>query len=143
MARVRRARREDFPAMMEMGRKFTDTDDYRGVIAFVPEQINNLLEQLVAHPHGLLLVSEDDGVVTGMFGAVAFPHPISGEITVGELFWWADRRGVGLRLLRAAELWAETRGAQIMQMIAPNARVGQLYQRLGYRQAETLFQRRF
>jgi GNAT superfamily N-acetyltransferase len=127
MARVRRARREDFP----------------GVIAFVPEQINNLLEQLVAHPHGLLLVSEDDGVVTGMFGAVAFPHPISGEITVGELFWWADRRGVGLRLLRAAELWAETRGAQIMQMIAPNARVGQLYQRLGYRQAETLFQRRF
>jgi GNAT superfamily N-acetyltransferase len=129
--------------MMEMGRKFTDTDDYRGVIAFVPEQINNLLEQLVAHPHGLLLVSEDDGVVTGMFGAVAFPHPISGEITVGELFWWADRRGVGLRLLRAAELWAETRGAQIMQMIAPNARVGQLYQRLGYRQAETLFQRRF
>jgi hypothetical protein len=143
MARVRRARREDFPALMAMGERFLSNDDYRGVIAFAPGPVENLLESLVGHPNGLLLVSEVDGTVTGMFGAIGYPHPISGEPIVGELFWWSDRPGDGLRLLRTAQDWAQAKGAQIMQMIAPNERVGQLYKRLGYTETETLFQRRF
>lgn len=140
---IRRARiPEDLPVLVEMGRKFIASDDYAGKIAFRPEKVEHLLRFLADRPDRLLLVSERSGVITGMIGFVSFPHPMSGELTAAESFWWSERPGDGIQLLRAAEAWAEAIGAELVQMVAPNERVGALYQRLGYQPIEAMYQRR-
>jgi GNAT superfamily N-acetyltransferase len=60
-----------------------------------------------------------------------------------EVVWWVEpeARGDGVRLLRAAEDWAIEQGIGKMQMVAPNERVGALYERMGYLPVETSYQR--
>lgn len=140
--KIRRARPEDLPQLVEMGGRFLNNPDYAGVIAFVPEKVDNLMRRLGAAEDSLLLVADDGGTLTGMIAFVVYDHPISGEKIGGEVFWWADKRGAGLKLLRAAEAWAISKGAAILQMIAPNERVGRLYEHFGYKQVEVMFQRR-
>jgi acetyltransferase (GNAT) family protein len=140
--KIRRAKGEDLPALVEMGRKFLSNEDYQGVIAFDGQHVENLMVRLGSSPDSILLVADDGGTLTGMIAFVVYPHPISLERVGGEVFWWADKPGSGLRLLRAAETWAEAQGATILQMIAPNARVGKLYERFKYRKVEELWQRR-
>lgn len=140
--RIRRAKPEDVPQLVAMGERFLSNDDYRGVIAFEPGQVENLMVRLGSSPDSILLVAEESGALTGMIAMVVYPHPISLERIGGEVFWWADKPGVGLRLLRSAETWAIENGAQILQMIAPNERVGRIYGHSGYRKVEEMWQRR-
>ncbi len=97
---------------------------------------------LLENPDAAIFLS-GNGTPTGMIAMLAYDHPFSGERIAFEVVWWVDpeARGDGLRLLRAAEEWARDQGIKKMQMIAPNERVGVLYQRLGYLPVETSFQR--
>jgi hypothetical protein len=56
--------------------------------------------------------------------------------------WWVEpaARGCGLALLKRAERWALETGATAIQMSAPEARVGRLYERRGYRLVEMTYQ---
>jgi GNAT superfamily N-acetyltransferase len=47
-----------------------------------------------------------------------------------------------VRLLRDAERWARARGAEALELVAPNPRVELLYERLGYTPVERMFFRR-
>lgn len=141
---IRPATLADLPRMVTMGLHFLRSSAYRHVMAERPDQMASLGQCLVTSPTSIILVAEQDREAVGMLGLVAYPHFISGELTVGEVFWWMEHkaRGTGLRLLRAGEAWARAQGAVTLQMIAPDDRVGAVYRRLGYAPIEQTFLRR-
>lgn len=143
MTRIRPATHADIPTLVAMGRQFREQTAYRDLIAEAPEQMANLCRLLIDGA-GAILVLETDGFVVGMIGLHCAPHFFSGEPVAGEVFWWVDpeHRGGGLRLLKAAEQWAREQGATVLQMIAPDGRVEQLYERLGYRAIERTYYRK-
>jgi GNAT superfamily N-acetyltransferase len=143
---IREATVDDIPALVDMGLRFLRESSYRAVLAENPDQMMRLAIQMVTGEATAILVSETDGgVIVGMFGLVLWPHFISGEMTAGEVFWWVEpsARGAGLRLWQAGEEWARARGAVCFDMIAPNDRVGVLYERHGYVSVERTYRRRF
>ncbi|KKL86125.1 hypothetical protein LCGC14_1947880, partial [marine sediment metagenome] len=72
-------------------------------------------------------------------------HYVSGELIAGEVVWWVDpearTRRTGLKLMRKAEETAMGMGAVKMQMVAPNERIGKLYEHFGYTKVESTYQR--
>jgi GNAT superfamily N-acetyltransferase len=129
--------------MVEMGTRFLTETSYRGRVTVNPEQMAATVQMLIATPIGAAFVSDQAGELVGMIGLIAFQHPISGELTVSELFWWVEpeHRGHGVRLLKRAERWAREIGAEKVHMIAPTSQVGAIYERLGYEFLEMGYQR--
>ncbi len=126
-----------------MGMRFLAETIYRRFMTGKPEQIAATIAQLLSSPNGTILVSDDDGHITGMIGVLIFDHPFSGERTASDVAWWVDpeARGHGIRLLHAAEEWARENGAKNMVMVAPDTRVGGIYARLGYTPIELSYQK--
>lgn len=140
---IRRATPDDTGRLIEMGQRFVAETEYAGMIVARPERLAATISGVLANPDGVILVSDAEGVVSGMIAMLAYEHPYSGERMAFEVVWWVDpeARGCGVRLLKAAEQWARDHGAVAMQMVAPNEQVGALYRRLGYSPVETSFQR--
>ena len=136
---IRQATVEDIPRMVEMGRKFRQESTYSAYLADNPAKMAELGERLLAVDG--ILVSEHDGVITAMLGYVIHDHFISGEKFAGEVFWWAERRGDGLDLLREMERRARAAGAKYIQMIAPTKRVERIYTILKFAFVESTYQR--
>jgi len=134
---------EDVPALVAMGRQFAQTEMYRDVLHENPEQITVVMENIIEHEGGAILVLEQGDALIGMIGMLCTVHFLSGELCAGEVFWWVTpgHRGDGVRLLKAAESWAMVRGAKTLQMIAPTERVGQFYDRMGFTRIETGYQK--
>jgi GNAT superfamily N-acetyltransferase len=137
---IREAVIADVPRLVEMGCRFIAA--YPDRIATNPAQLDHLARWLIDGA-GVIFVSERTGAVTGMLGAVIFPHPMSGQRTASEMFWWVepDSRGEGIKLLKRMEQWAQAEGAERILMIAPTLAVGHLYNRLGYTAIETSYVR--
>jgi len=125
-----------------MGERFLTNSVYAG-FPLNREQMAQTVDLLLTSPIGRIYVAERKGDVVGMIGGLLFRHPITGEATVSELFWWVEpeHRGIGIRLLKRAEQWAEEVGAVRMHMVAPTTDVGQMYLRLGYSPLETTYQK--
>lgn len=140
---IREATPADTPRLVEMGERFLTETIYRGRVTVNPAQMAATVTLMRGGEVGKIFVLEINGAVVGMIGLLIFIHPIAGETTVSEVFWWVEpeHRGGGLRLLKRAEQWARTQGAVKLMMIAPTAEVGQLYLRLGYEPLETTYQR--
>src|SRR3990167_9785607 len=104
---IRAAVKADIGVIIEMGRRFAG-EMYAGHIEIDDVRTAAVLDDLLDREDRLLLVHEADGHVDGMLGAFLFDHPFSGELVAGELFWWVEpeRRGAGVKLLRAMEKWA-------------------------------------
>jgi GNAT superfamily N-acetyltransferase len=68
---------------------------------------------------------------------------MTGRLYASELFLWVEpeHRGSGVRLIRRGEQWARDQGAEFMHLVSPSRAVNALYERLGYTQVETEFQR--
>jgi GNAT superfamily N-acetyltransferase len=126
-----------------MGERFLTETVYRGRVAVNPAQLASLGAGLLAGDAGTIFVAEVAGDVVGMIGLLAFQHPMAGELTVSELFWWVEpeHRGRGVRLLKRAEQWAHEIGAVKLFMIAPTAEVARLYERLGFEYLEMAYQK--
>lgn len=131
----------DIPRITEMGIKFREQSAYKKHLKENHEKVRELMTGLVAN--GGVLVSEEGGLVVGMFGFGVFPHFMSGENMGVEIFWWMEpeHRGGGTKLLKAAEDKLRNEGVEKLQMIAPDERVGKLYSRLGYQFVESTFQK--
>ena len=138
---VRAATPADIPRILEMGHRFNAESPYRAVLQVTDGAMESLARKLIVS--GWLLLSEADSEAVGMIGFYVYPHFLSGEIVAGEIFWWMEpeHRGAGRALLKAAEAEAKKCGAKSMQMIAPDPRVGKLYERIGYRYIESSYQR--
>jgi GNAT superfamily N-acetyltransferase len=126
-----------------MGLRFIRDTGYCRHIGGDPAVVAKFLDGLI-DGGGPIFVSERAGIVVGMLGLLIFTHPFSGEKVASELFWWVepDSRGDGLELMRRAENEARARGAQRMQMIAPNEAVARIYRRKGYEYVESTYQRK-
>ncbi len=140
---IRPATFEDIERLVEMGQRFAAETSYKDSIEVDPDAIRGTLENLLRSEDAAVLVSGSDATITGMIIVLTYTHVWSGKPIASELVWWVEpeARGAGVRLLRAAELWARCKGVEKMQMIAPNQKVGEFYQRLGYVPVETSFQR--
>lgn len=139
---IRPAIAADISALVHMGERFLAASPYADVLTKNPQQMATLCQQLIDGT-GVILVLDGGSGPVGMIGLYCAPHFLSGDLSVGEVFWWVDpdQRGQGVRLMRAAETWARERGAVAMQMVAPDDRVGALYQRLGYQPVERTYLR--
>lgn len=137
----------DVPRLVEMGQRFLATSPYRGQIAENPAQFGIVATRCITDPDGTMLVAEMGGIVVGMIALFVFAHPLSAQRTAGELCWWVEpeARGAGVRLMKAAEVWARAHGAETLQMIAPmesdeaKPPVATVYERAGYRLAELAY----
>jgi predicted N-acetyltransferase YhbS len=128
--------------MVEMGIKFLHGTPYQSFVGENREQMAECCKSLISS--GGLLVAEYEGRLVGMIGFVVVSHFLSGEKVCGEMFWWVEpeyRRGLGIRLMRAAENAAKLGGAKHMLMIAPNPEVASMYERMNYQFVETAYQR--
>ena len=142
---IREAIEADISRVVEMGRRFLLEGPYRDQIQDSPQGFQNALAALLANPRTRVLVSEDDGSITGMLIFVVAPHYFTGELIAGEVVWYvqpeARRKMAGLRLLNFAEKAATEMGAKRIQFVAPTDRIGRLYERRGYTKIETSYQR--
>jgi hypothetical protein len=137
---IRRATVEDTDAIVQMGARFLADGPYGRATAdqhALDTFVRYLLEYgyVTCSAHGMLL-------------GQSFLNPITAEMTAAEIAWWVDpehRRGShdALRLFTAFEAWAARQGARAIQVIAPvGTSLGHLYARRGYRELETIWQKR-
>ena len=142
---IRLALHGDIPRAVAMGRRFIAETSYRGGMADNPDRLAETAARLIDGEDSALFVADESDTIIGMIGVYTYTHPYSGERFATELFWWVDpeKRGTGVRLLRAAEAWARTQGVRSLQVVAPrsNERLGAIYERLGYTRLETCYQR--
>lgn len=127
-----------------MGERFARAE-FSGLICVDPATLRETLLAMIAGEQTALVVYESDGVARGAMGAMTYRHPLSGETTAIETFWWMDPESRGpasVRLLRHVEDWARGRGAVKMQMGSPAGRnMTDFYDRLGYAEVERSYQR--
>lgn len=140
---IRKATVDDVPRAVAMGVRFLADTAYHDSIATNPAQLADIAERLATRDDSVLFVSEQDGEIVGMIGAYIYAHPYSSEPFATELFWWVEpeHRGQGVRLLKQVQQWAATHGAVKLQVVAPNERVANVYERLGFAKVETCYQR--
>jgi GNAT superfamily N-acetyltransferase len=135
---IRQATLDDVPRLVELGREFITSSRYRSALRPNPDAMGMLAAKLIEAPHGLVLVSEAGGAVTGMIGVIATFHPMSGDSVMSEMFWYVTpvARGHGVRLLKAAEAWAKSHDIKQAIMISPTKKVSAFYRRVGYSKLE-------
>lgn len=139
---IRRAAPADIPRMVELGRRF---HEYAGVveIPFDPASFAATIERGLGDINQCYLVSEVEGEVKAIAGAIVYPPYFNHNARTGqELFWWSEC-GDGLRLHRVLARWAANCGCKSFSMIAlsdaRSERMAKLYKRLGYRPSEQTF----
>ncbi len=137
---IRPATETDIPALVALGMDFLASGVYTEAVvpnaASMASSVGRMIEM------GGCFVADVDGRVVSMIGIMVHEQPWSGEKVASELFWWSSQVGTGLPLLRHAEQWATEQGCTELHMIAPEPRVGRLYERRGYTLTETLYRRR-
>lgn len=141
---IREATLADVPRLVEMGTHFLASSTYGQCYSTNPTQMVTTITNLITSPDACGLVAEVGGLVVGMIGVVVGSHPLTGDRLAVEMCWWVEptARGVGMRLLRAAERWAVAHGATGMQLGAPTQEVAQFYERLGCVLVERVYYRR-
>ena len=131
---VREATPEDFPAILEMGRRFHEFSPWRDR-PFSDDATLEMLHRITDSDEAVLFTNG-----TGILGGVVAPIYFGGGVVAQELFWFADKGG--RELLDAFEQWAEDKGASGALMISlaidekTDERMGKIYERRGYRLRE-------
>ena len=142
---IRLAGEADVARVIEMGRRFLNEGPYKDQIGDVPEVPTRLLAFLVTTDKCKVLVSEENGELTGVVAFIISPHYFSGETIACEMIWYVEpehrKGGVAMRLFWEAEKLAKSMGAKRMQFTAPTDAVARVYARFGYKQIEVTFQK--
>jgi len=107
----------------------------------VADNINELAEELISNNNVIALQEEGKGVILG----ILYPHFLNPSMIVAqEIGWWVEpeyrNTSLAIRLLKKFEAEAADRGASKVIMISLEsqepAKVGSIYQRMGYRLIE-------
>lgn len=113
------------------------------VFPFDPAYAERLFVRYLRGHRMLCLVHDVDGRAEGVLMAHAFEHDFGPVLLAQERVWWIDpaHRGgtAAVRMLDAYEAWATSRGCTFAGMagMGSDPAVMRLYQRRGYRAAET------
>ena len=115
------------------------------------ERMHEMIGKLVELPDTYVQIAQlESGEVCGCIAAHAYPSFVSGQLCVGELFWWVSpefRVGLGFsspgfRLLRGLEQWAREIGAQWLQLTASTPELERAYEAMGFTKVESDFQKK-
>lgn len=102
----------------------------------------------LSNPNGVTILSESDGIITGMVAAIIGPHPFVPIPVATELCWWVEPEArssrQGLELLKAYEYWAiNIKKAKLVCLASMNnERVDRIYERMGYTKTEHAWTKR-
>jgi GNAT superfamily N-acetyltransferase len=105
------------------------------------------LDKIARHPDHATLIAVADGRVVGMVGAYLTPSyeadEPTGRLTAMVVSESMHGRGIGRRLVAAAEDWVRRRGARMMMLTSHSRRDGAhaFYRRLGYSETGKRFVR--
>jgi len=132
-------------ALLRDSREGAGFDTAAGLTGFVFPFDAAYAERLfLAHlaPRRLALVHDVDGTAQGVLLAAAFEHPFGPVWLAKETVWWIDpahRGTAAVRMLDAYEAWATEQNCKFVGMagMGQDPTVGKLYERRGYRAAET------
>lgn len=138
---IREATAADMLQLLQGAEAFITSTPYARRVRYNETALVTLFEHLFAIPNGVLFVAEKDGTLTGGIGIMVYPHPISGDVIAGELFWFSHDGKSGIRLLRHAEQWAREQGAQMLHMIAPSDHVAAFYEKQGFTEFERTYEK--
>jgi len=144
-AGVRRANAVDVPALVEMGLRFLASPEYAGLVVGDRGRLTTMATAWFSIPDAAAWVAEqDDGTIVGMIAMLVYEHTMSVDRVAVEVAWWVDPEAprAGVALLHAAEQWAKEQGATVLNMVAPNDRVGAFYEKKGFTLVERSYQRR-
>ena len=130
---IRPATPDDIPALLEMGRKFSEKAKLADHVGYKPESMAETFRAMIDGGHPLFIGEH------GAIGAIQTKHPFNYDhIHAQELFWWSEGRE-GLALLNALEAYCADECHSLtmitLEAIDPE-RTGRLYERLGYRPLE-------
>ena len=133
---IRLAASSDIPALLALVRRYWD---FEGIQGFTALRVELVLQRLLADPRlGLVWVAETDGLLEGYLIAVlvlSVEHQgLMAEIDEFFVMPPARSRGIGGRLLAAAEAALAARGCVRLQLQlgATNAQGRAFYERRGY-----------
>lgn len=132
---IREATEADIPQLLSMGAKFAVEARLHELSGYDPASVEALFRHLITDPMGILLMAEG-GAAGGLVHPALFRRS---HLTGMELFWWMnpESRGAGKALFLALEQAARDRGAHSWTMATITGlgddRLGQLYERHGYR----------
>ena len=146
---VRAATTADLETLVEMGRRFLQTTQYRDRIADDPAHVRRLADLILhAGRHGRIVVAERDGALVGMIWGLLIVHPLLNIALGTEVVWWVEPAargsGAGRALFTALEAWAQAEGAVAMQFTAyRDEQLERVYRRYGYVPQEIVFEKRF
>jgi len=112
MTVIRRAIRDDIPAIIEMARDMHSESPRYRVLGFEPEKINALALHLMLNKGaGGVLVAEKEGRLVGMFAFHVGQHFFSNDTFASDVVMYVrpEHRGgfVFPRMVRAFEAWAD------------------------------------
>lgn len=145
MTAIREARHDDIPTLLEMGRRFFDATSYGEIAEYDPASVEKMMRHLIDDENGVLLVAGDE--IVGAAGALFYPFHFNLSHKTGqEIFWWVDVdcRGVGIRLFRALEVAAKSKGAVSFSMseIGGMKPARAMYERAGYMHSDSTYIKR-
>lgn len=112
---------------------------------FVPDIFVGKWTSLIDGGIGFILGLFRDGKLSGAFGGIVAEDLNDGDLVANECFWFVtpEARGRGFELLLAYEEEARKRGAKRCSMIhllsLQPEKLGELYERRGYRAIETSY----
>lgn len=100
---------------------------------------------LISHEVGKIFALKQNNKIIGAIGFIISPSLEDGVSTCTEAFWYVDEkyRGKGLSLLLHLQKYAKAQGAERMMMIhlsnSMPEKLKALYERLGYKEVETIY----
>lgn len=114
---------------------------------FVQVYAARLFDLHLNHPAAFSCVYDVGGVAQGILMATGSEHPFGPVRLAKETVWWIDpahRGRSAIKMLDAYEAWASEQGCQFTGMagMGNDPIVAKLYERRGYRRAETHFLKR-
>lgn len=141
---IRQATDEDSAALFRVLVDLATTSRYTGGAVLNAAHLRAMLARMLANLDAGFLVATVDDDIVGLLVMLLYDDLISGQRKAAEVCWYvqpAQRNGLGVRLLAAAEQWAEAHEATTIQMISPDQRFGSLYFRRGYVPVHRVFER--
>ena len=141
---IRTATLDDVPHMVELTRHYfprlKNTDahfDARAFESYATAFVTSAGETSVA------LVSERNGALAAFVFCVLMPSPLTGEIVAVKCLWEAreDARGHGVKVHKAAEDWAVSRGVRRFLSSCFDEAAAGLLRRMGFNEIEHIFEK--
>lgn len=141
---IRAAIPSDVHRIVQLGSRSLQDGPYAGMLKDTPERSAEYALQVINGANGKVLLYENEqGKVSGLLGFIIFPHYFTQEQTATEIIWYVEpeeRKGGGaMHLLWEAEKQAKAMGATRMGFTAPDSKIGELYERFGYKKVEVTY----